>query len=240
MITIAADAASDRCTIAATDGTRVVHRDLDGARGHAGRILALLDETLRDLDAVPRDIGQLLTGDGPGSFTGLRVVAALAKALAWRRQLPWSTAPSLRIRAAAHRPAAGGRVLALSDALRGELYAGCWEFADDAVSQVGPSPRAVDPAGLVSVFGAVDVVVGSIPATALDVVSQVTGRVPVTGSAALPDARRLFELHAMRGGTVPVIDAAQWEPEYGRPAEAQAVWERKHGRPLPPASGVAS
>jgi hypothetical protein len=29
-----------------------------------------------------------------------------------------------------------------------------------------------------------------------------------------------------------VRDAALWEPEYGRPAEAQAKWERDHGRPL--------
>jgi hypothetical protein len=30
---------------------------------------------------------------------------------------------------------------------------------------------------------------------------------------------------------------AQWEPVYGRPAEAQARWEMVHGRPLPDSVG---
>jgi hypothetical protein len=30
---------------------------------------------------------------------------------------------------------------------------------------------------------------------------------------------------------------AEWEPVYGRPAEAQARWEKAHGRPLPDSVG---
>ena len=40
-------------------------------------------------------------------------------------------------------------------------------------------------------------------------------------------------------GTERVEDVAGWEPEYGRPAEAQAVWEKKHGRPLPSPPSIA-
>ena len=29
------------------------------------------------------------------------------------------------------------------------------------------------------------------------------------------------------------LTVGEWEPVYGRPAEAQARWEKAHGRPLP-------
>lgn len=238
MITLAFDTASDRCTVAATDGHRVAHRHLDGARGHATAILSLLDDVLGEIAATPRDVRLLLTGDGPGSFTGLRVSSTVAKALAWGRDIGWRTAPSLLVRAAAHAAAGGSTVLALSDALRGEVYAGCWRFSAGGVEAVGPSPRAVAPDQLASLFGPVDVVVGTVPEALHSPITLATGRSMTGGEAALPDARTLLTLAAIDGGTTLVADSASWEPVYGRPAEAQAVWERTHGRPLPPAPGL--
>ncbi len=233
MITLAIDTASDRLTLAATDGTATVSRHLDGARGHARAVLGLVGEALADLDAGARDVRHLLTGDGPGSFTGLRVSAAVAKAMTWgRRDVTWSTAPSLLVRAARHAPSGGGRVLALADALRGELYAGCWRFTGAAVVHEHGAARTTTPEALAA-FGPVDLVVGSVPERLLAAVQAATGRPPVLGEAALPDARALLALDRLAGGTQPVADPAAWQPTYGRPVEAQAVWERKHGRPLP-------
>ncbi|MES2306123.1 MAG: tRNA (adenosine(37)-N6)-threonylcarbamoyltransferase complex dimerization subunit type 1 TsaB [Gemmatimonadota bacterium] len=238
MITLAFDTASDRCTVAATNGSHVAHRHLDGSRQHANAILSLLDEVLGEVDASPREVTQLLTGDGPGSFTGLRVTSTVAKALAWERQITWRTAPSLLIRAAAHTTAGGSTVLALSDALRGDVYAGCWRIGADGVVPVGPSPRAVAPGQLVELFGAVDVVVGTVPDTLVAAIAAVTHCEMIRGEASLPDARTLLALGELDGATTLVTDSATWEPVYGRPAEAQAVWERTHGRPLPPAPGL--
>ncbi len=233
MIILALDSASDRLTLAATDGTTTISRHLDGARGHARAVLGLVGETLAELGAGARDVRHLLTGDGPGSFTGLRVSAAVAKAMTWgRRDVTWSTTPSLLVRAAGHAPPGGGRVLAVADALRGELHAGCWRFTGAAVVHEHGPARTLAPEALAD-FGPVDVVVGSIPERLVAAVQGASGRVPVLGEAALPDARALLALDRLPGGTQPVANPAAWQPTYGRPAEAQAVWERKHGRPLP-------
>jgi tRNA threonylcarbamoyladenosine biosynthesis protein TsaB len=233
MLTLALDCASERCTIAVSDGRATASRFVDGPRRHAALVLGLAGEALDELGTGPRDVTRVLTGDGPGSFTGLRVAGAVAQALVWGRpEIAWEVAPSLLIRAAAHAPAAGGTVLALSDALRGALYAGCWRIGPTAVLGVGSGPRAVDPEAL-SGFGAVDVVVGSVPEALRGAVVEATGVELVAGDAALPDARALLRLATLAGGTVPVSNPAAWRPVYGRPAEAQAVWERRHGRPLP-------
>ena len=237
MITLALDSATDRCSVAAGDGSAVSHAFVDGARRHAGAIIALIDNTLREIGAAADDIGSVVIADGPGSFTGLRVAASVAKALIWQRSVEWFVAPSLLVRAAAHVPVGGGTVLALSDSLRGELFAGCWRITASSVAPVGVSPRALRAEALAA-LGPVDVVVGTIPASLVGSVRALTGHEPITGDAALPDARTLLALARVAGGVSRVGDPRAWQPDYGRPAEAQVVWERTHGMELPSAPGI--
>ncbi len=234
MISLALDTATDRCSVAVTDGRRIERRWIDGARRHAGALPGLVGDALAVFDVTPGAIGRIVTADGPGSFTGLRVSAAIAKALVWRRAVEWRVAPSLLVRAMTC-ARDGTRVLALSDALRGEVFAGCWVFGADAVVAVDGPPRAMPPASLAR-FAPVDAVVGSLSAALAAAVTAATGRIPVIGESAWPDAAHLFTLCDIAGGTTVVTDPETWEPEYGRPAEAQAVWERAHGRPLPAAA----
>ena len=242
-VSLAIDSATDRLTVALAAHDTVASLHVDGPRRHAREALGLVDTLLAEHGLSPLQVTRVISGDGPGSFTGLRVASAIAKALVWGRQdIEWWTAPSLLARALAaqqqvmQRPEPIGgadmTVLAISDALRGELYAGCWQFRGDTVSQRGNAPHAMPPAELAG-FGAVDVVVGSIPDALVSAVADATGVQPVVGDAALPDARWLIGLSGWRGGLQQVHDAAAWAPQYGRPAEAQAVWEAKHGRRLP-------
>jgi tRNA threonylcarbamoyladenosine biosynthesis protein TsaB len=233
-VTLALDAATERLTVAVATGDLVSSLHVDGPRRHAREALGMVDALLAEQGLVPRDITRMISGDGPGSFTGLRVASAVAKALVWgRNTVEWHTAPSLLARAVSR---AVDRhettVLALSDALRGELYAGCWRFTQGRVAQPGPAPHALLPQAL-DVFGPVDVVIGTIPDAMLPVVVQATGREPIVGEHALPDARWLVALANWEGGLQRVGNAVAWHPQYGRPSEAQAVWEAKHGRRLP-------
>ena len=119
MITLALDTATDRCTVAATDGTRVVERHLDGARQHARSVLGLTDELLAELGATPRDITRMLTADGPGSFTGLRIGLSAARGLGLALGVPVIGVPSLL---ALSLPVSYNRAAVLLDARRDEAY----------------------------------------------------------------------------------------------------------------------
>ncbi|MEO8478559.1 MAG: tRNA (adenosine(37)-N6)-threonylcarbamoyltransferase complex dimerization subunit type 1 TsaB [Gemmatimonadota bacterium] len=233
MITLAIDTATARCTVAVTDVTTRLEAHVDGARRHTREALGLVDRLIRDIGAEPGDIGVVLSGDGPGSFTGLRVATSIAKALVWGRPaVAWRVAPSLLIQGLPHLPTAGGRLLALSDALRGDVYAGCWDIGPDGIVPVGGPPRSMSPTDL-AVFGSPSAIVGDISEQLADAVQAATAVAPVTGTEALPDARTLLLLADIPGGSEPVADPGRWTPTYGRPVEAQAVWERKHGRALP-------
>src|SRR2546428_2989025 len=52
-----------------------------GARRHATEILRLVDFALAGLGIRPAELSGIVLGDGPGSFTGLRIGWAAAKGL---------------------------------------------------------------------------------------------------------------------------------------------------------------
>ena len=123
---------------------------------HATRLLALVAEVLErggvGWDAVER----IAVGIGPGTFTGLRIGVATARALARARGIELVGVSTLRS-IAANAGATAGRedaeaVLAVLDARRGEAFAAAWSadaIAADAAELV--SPRACDPEALAAV-----------------------------------------------------------------------------------------
>jgi tRNA threonylcarbamoyl adenosine modification protein YeaZ len=190
--------------------------------------LAKAGATLDDLTAV-------VVSDGPGSFTGLRVGAAVAKALVQARGLRLWTAPSLLVRAAG----AGtldAAILAVSDALRGDVYAAAYRFVTDRII-TELAPTVCHPEDLEGRVGQPTLIVGDVPAPARQWLEQWSGRAVVPSPMGAPDATRLLGLVGRVGGAREITDPAGWEPEYGRPAEAQARWEMAHGRSLPNSVG---
>ena len=236
---LALETATDRASVAVgRTAADAVEETLVGARRHAGALLPTIQSALRrrgvELDAVTG----LILSDGPGSFTGLRVGATAAKALARARGLPVRTAASLLARAAGLAPRPESLVLAASDALRGEVYAGAFRFrAGAVVTQL--EPRVWRPESLAELGLDPNVLVGEVPAAARDVLERATGLAMIPPPEGAPRASALIALAGLEGGTREVTDVSEWEPFYGRPAEAQARWEIAHGRPLPDPAGGA-
>jgi len=161
-------------------------------------------------------LSAVVCGSGPGSFTSLRIASALVKGLACGLGAPLFAVPSLLLAAATvpadARPASGA-VLVVLDALRDECYA---------------QRVVVGANGLARLDGALR-------------------RVPRGEVAAVAGDARLLEVEAAHGGRPSAAAARwcepwesfgpqsvdEWEPEYGRLAEAQVKWEATHGRPLP-------
>jgi tRNA threonylcarbamoyladenosine biosynthesis protein TsaB len=178
----------------------------------------------------------VVVSDGPGSFTGLRVGASVAKALAWSRGLPLWTAPSLVARAAGVTCPEGSLVLAVSDALRGEVYAAAVRVGRGRI-RVELEPGVWRPEALAKLDLAPDALVGEAPAEVVAVLERWTGLETIAPPGGAPRAATLIDLVTTEGGAHRVLDVQGWEPEYGRPAEAQARWEIAHGRPLPDSVG---
>ncbi len=235
---LALDTATDRASVAlGTPGGRgpLFEEHVSGARRHAATILPLIQDLLRRAGSSLDHLHGIVLSDGPGSFTGLRVGASLAKALAHARPLPLWTAPSLLVRAAGV-ARSDALVLAVSNALRGEVYAAAYRFTGDAIqTELIPSVRK--PEDIIAGGMRPDILVGEAPAAGIALLERWVGRAVIGPPEGAPHAARLLELVGRSGGAHQIDAVTHWEPHYGRPAEAQARWETAHGRPLPDSVG---
>ncbi len=146
---LAIDSATEACSAALfLDGDVRERYEVIG-RGHAGRLLPMADELLKEARLSTADLDAIAFGRGPGGFTGLRIAAGIAQGLAAgsrRRVLPVSDLAA--VAAAAKRNAGVDRVLVCMDARMGQVY---WAAFDCS----GPIPVAVteerlsDPDGVV-------------------------------------------------------------------------------------------
>ncbi|MDX6716547.1 MAG: tRNA threonylcarbamoyladenosine biosynthesis protein TsaB [Baekduia sp.] len=129
--------------VARPDGTLVAQRRHDPAPGerpgHGPQLLALAHAALTEAGVAWSAITRLGAGVGPGTFTGLRIGVATARALAQGLGVETVAIPTLRALAlgALDGP---GPVLAVLDARRGEAYVAA--YAPDGTELLAPAAWA--------------------------------------------------------------------------------------------------
>jgi len=238
MIELAFDTTTDRLSVAARSDGWAVARSFDGARQHAAQLFPLIDAVLHELGGSIADVAIVAVADGPGSFTGLRVGVAAAKALARARPgLTVATASTLLVRAAGAAAPHGARVLVVTPALRGELYAASYRLELPRAVETLSAPALATPESLHRETP--DLLVADAADKLVDRLADQFAVPLIRGPASLPNAAALLGLLGVAGGAERVIALDEWEPRYGRPAEAQARWEALHGSVLPNPPRVA-
>lgn len=234
---LAIDTATEVASVALGHGDRVcAARSVRGARRHAAQIIPLVHQVLTLAAARSAEVAGVIVGDGPGSFTGLRIGWAAAKGLVHDRDLPLRAIPSLM--GAAHAAAAGevGPVAACFDALRGQVFGAVYAFPPGRVETL-IAPAVCTLAALARVTPVRPLVaVGDGAVRYNDEVVSWTGHAAVPLERLPPVASSLLALTARDGAARVLETPATAEPVYGRPAEAQAKWEARHGRSLPHSS----
>lgn len=213
-LTLALDASTYRGTVAVVSGDRLLATSEVAMRGEREeRLMPAIASALGSAGVSVPDLARVVVGGGPGSFTSLRIGAALAKGICVVRQIPLATMPSLSLLVAGGtHPPRDGRSLAILDAMRGDVYAALVEARGGVVVNA-------DRARLLP-RGAVDELARTLDA------EVVGGGDP---PQALPHARGVARLAP---ALVHEVALDSWEPEYGRLAEAQVKWEADHGRSL--------
>jgi tRNA threonylcarbamoyladenosine biosynthesis protein TsaB len=119
------DTATEACSVALLDGERCVVRYEELGRGHAERILPMVDEVLAEAAIALAEVDGIAVGRGPGAFTGVRIAVSVAQGLAFgagKQVAPISDLAALAQQALGR----GGAETALAciDARMGEIYWG--------------------------------------------------------------------------------------------------------------------
>jgi tRNA threonylcarbamoyladenosine biosynthesis protein TsaB len=199
----------DRDVIAERQLASVPH---PGKSGKAENFMPMVAECLRDGQVRPSDLARVVCGEGPGSFTSLRVAASIAKGIAVGTGIPLYAVSSLLL-IVARELRDDGMWLAVLPAMREEVFAQQFSVERHVIREVGPARilREHDLEQEAAHAGAS--LIGS---------SRGDATPHARGVAAVIDGILASER----------CDIDSWEPVYGRLAEAQVKWEAAHGRPL--------
>jgi len=120
------------------DGARVTERVLRAPMKLLSWLSQAISDILRETDLSLENIDAIATGIGPGSFTGVRLEIATARALAQVRKIPLygiSSLDALAYQSLLHQ----GTIVSIIDARRGEIFAAIYEASEAALKQVGDS-----------------------------------------------------------------------------------------------------
>ncbi len=144
---LALDTATECCSAALLVGDQLLTREEELARGHAGRILPMIDELLGETGVSLRSLDGIAFGRGPGSFTGVRLAASITQGLAFGAGLGVVAISDLRALAqrAFDEDACITRSLICNDARMHEVYWGCFERGSDGLA-LDKGPERVGPA----------------------------------------------------------------------------------------------
>jgi len=143
------DTATEACSAALLVDGEVFERYEVLGRGHAERLLPMVQSVLAEAGTALAAVDGIAFGRGPGGFTGLRIAAGVAQGLAFGAGLPVVPVSDLAALASRACTLRGERhVLACLDARMAQVYWAAFDCADPA-DPVALTPEAVsDPEGV--------------------------------------------------------------------------------------------
>jgi tRNA threonylcarbamoyladenosine biosynthesis protein TsaB len=228
----------------------IAERTIATPREQIGSVLGIVDELLTQSGLRLTDLDAIVFGQGPGSFTGLRIAAAIAQGLSLgsgRPIVPVSSLAALAQRAfaelasaalqsahtaAAHAAPAHARqapdtleslqVLCCVDARMGEVYSATYAMVNRTVTAV--VAEAIGPPGAVLAPAAPFLAVGDALAAHGEALAAVIAGASATDPGLRPRAQDLLPLAAGRVARGEFVSLESALPLYLRESGAWRSW----------------
>ena len=134
---LALETANEQCSVSIVDETQELFFQLDArAKAQTQTILPMIEQAFTQLDLSASELTAIAFSRGPGSFSGVRINAAVTQALAWANDLPVVAVSTLQALAqTAYRVAGLTAVTAVLDARMKEVYIASFELDSQGIMQ---------------------------------------------------------------------------------------------------------
>lgn len=100
-------------------------------RDHAKYLVDRIDQVLKRNQLTINQVDEIIIGIGPGSYTGLRVAAMVAKMIGYSKGIPIKTVSSLFFMTSGYK----GKVAAIIDARRGYVFSAVYENGETILEE---------------------------------------------------------------------------------------------------------
>jgi tRNA threonylcarbamoyladenosine biosynthesis protein TsaB len=220
---LALDTSTEFCSAALWRDGDIDVRDAHAGQRHSALLLPMIGELLDKYGLAARDLDGIAFGEGPGSFTGLRIACGVTQGLAFGAGLKVVGVGTL----AAMADAAGGeRVVCCLDARMGEIYHAAYAKSGDRW-EVEQAPGLYAPADAPLPAAGAWVGCGSgFSAYAPVLKERYTGRLSAIMPDIVPHARHIARIAVREFDAGRAVAAERALPVYIRDKVALKTHER--------------
>lgn len=236
MSILAMDTSSQVSSVAvASEGRLHAELTVQAKLTHSETLMPHIEQVLHMANRPKETLEGIAVSIGPGSFTGLRIGLAAAKAMAYALEIPLvgvSTLQSL----AWHFPVPGIRLVALIDAQKGNSYRESYRWEGEELC-------VLEPVAIMSLKDVAEEWGRETARTILlgDMVEKrIAGKIDLPSHVSIapphlcmPRAANVAMLGLSRLRAGDVSNVMDLEPTYIRRSEAEVLWEKRHPEATP-------
>ena len=163
---LALDTSTDRIILGVSVAGEMLDRSKATDRSHSRDILPLIESTLSEAGITLHQLDAIVMGQGPGSFTGLRIAVGVTQGLAWGLGLPVAPVSSMACLAQQFSNSSDktdnstskktGVIIALKARLQ-EVYYGTYRFEESIAQPLPVNPMSGGAARAEGVFDVTEV-----------------------------------------------------------------------------------
>jgi tRNA threonylcarbamoyladenosine biosynthesis protein TsaB len=222
---LALDTSTESCSCAIWQDGEVKTLEKRQPRAHAKILLPMINNLLTDTQISLNDLDAIAWGQGPGSFTGLRIAAAVTQGLAISHDLPVLSVSTLAALAHQATRDSGARIVFTSlDARINEIYWAIYDCRQEV--PVALIPDSLNAPALLAKEDALQKFLKTLnhPIMAVgdglnyfeELPSQLTSCFSIIQPGLLPSADSIARLAALDFAQEHSLDVGQIEPVYLR------------------------
>lgn len=136
MVSLVVEASNGFCSIAVLENREVLaERNLECSNNLSAIILQEIDNCLNDAGRRKTDLTEIISSIGPGSYTAIRVVAAVCKTLAYTLKIKLKVVSSLKLQALTVKDE-DKLIVPIIDARRSNVFAGVYQYQNKKLEEV--------------------------------------------------------------------------------------------------------
>ncbi len=143
---LALETANEQCSVSIVDETKTLYFQLDErAKAQTQTILPMIEQGFEQTQIKNEQLTAIAFSRGPGSFSGVRINAAVTQALAWANDIPVIPVSTLQALAqAAFRLLQLTEVTAVLDARMKEVYMASFKLDQNNIMQLVDEEKLLD------------------------------------------------------------------------------------------------
>ena len=136
MVSLVVEASNGFCSIACIENKNILaEKNLECKNNLSVVILSEIDNCLKAANKTKSDLTEIISSEGPGSYTAIRVVAAVCKTMAFTLKLPLKVVSSLKLLALLEFNS-NKLIVHLIDARRGNVFSAVYKKTNNELSVV--------------------------------------------------------------------------------------------------------